>query len=106
MNRKIALMLLVAAVLLGSASCRRQGATGAKKPSKAPAQGKTGTAEAPPPSVGGQPPAGTTAQQPPAGTTQPGATAGGTEANQPAARAKPQPAPVTEASAKSPSGAK
>ena len=89
MSRKIVLTLLVTAVLLGSASCRKEGAPGAKKPAKAPAQGKSGTAESPPPtSVGEQPPAGGTAQQPPAGRTQPGAKAGGTDANQPAARAR------------------
>ncbi len=93
MSRKMALTLLAAAVLLGSASCRKEGPAGAKKPAKAPSQGKTGTAESPPPtSVGGQPPTGGTAQQPPAA-------AGGTEANQPAARATAQPGPTTPASA-------
>ncbi len=101
MSRKMAFtLLLMTAVLLGSTGCRKQGATGPKKPAKAPAQGKAGTAEAPPPTtVGGQPPAGSTAQQPPAGRAQPPAQAGGTEANQPAARAPAQPGQVTPASA-------
>ena len=102
MSRKIALMLLVAAIWLGYAGCRKEGPTTTKKAAKAPAQGKPGTAEAPPPtSVGEQPPAGSTAQKPPAG-----ATPGGAEANQPAARAKTQPAPATEASTKSSPGTK
>jgi hypothetical protein len=107
MIRTMVLALLMAAVLLGSASCRKEGATGPKKQAKAPSQGKSGTTESPPPTtVGGQEPAGGTAQQPPAGRTQPPATAGGTDANQSAARAKTQPAPATEASAKSPQGTK
>lgn len=115
MNRKIALMLLAGAVLLVSVGCRKEGATGPKKTARAPAQGKAGAPESPPPtSVGGQqpgastaqPPAGGTAQQPPASPTQPGATAGGTEANQPAARGTTPPAPTTPASAKSQPGAK
>ncbi len=115
MTRKMVLPLLVAAILLASAGCGKQGGTaGTKKQTKAPAQGKTGTAEAPPPTaVGGQQPggataqqpAGGTAQQPPASPKQPGATAGGTEANQPAAPGT-TPAPTTPASAKSQPGEK
>jgi hypothetical protein len=99
MSRKVVLPLLVAAVLLGSAGCGKQGGTaGAKKQTKAPAQGKSGTAESPPPTtVGGQKP-GATAQQPPAGRAQPPA-AGGTEANQPGARAPAQPGQTTPAAA-------
>lgn len=100
MTRKVVLPLLMAAVLLGSASCRKEGATGPKKPAKAPTQGKSGTAESPPPTtVGGQQPAPGTAQQPPAGRTQPGTKAGGTEANQPAARVQAQPGQATPAAA-------
>jgi hypothetical protein len=114
MSRTMVLMLLAVAVFLGAASCRKEGPTGAKKPAKAPSQGKMETAKAPPTAPAGQQPAGGTAQQPAGGTaqqpsagrTQPGATAGGTEANQPAARAPTQPAPTTPASAKSQPGAK
>jgi hypothetical protein len=106
MSRTMVLMLLAVAVFLGAASCRKEGPTGAKKPAKAPSQGKMETAKAPPTAPGGQQPAGGTAQQPSAGRTQPGATAGGTEANQPAARAPTQPAPTTPARAKSQPGAK
>lgn len=122
MSRMMVLMLLTVAVFLGTASCRKEGPTGAKKPAKAPSQGKMETAKAPPTTAGGQepaagmarppaggtaqPPAGGTAQQPPAGGTKPGATAGGAEANQPATRAPTQPTPTTPASAKSEPGAK
>ena len=101
MSRKMVFpLLLMTAVLLGSASCRKEGPAGPKKPAKAPAQGKSGTAESPPPTtVGGQQPTGSTAQQPPAGRTQPPAKPGGTEANQPAARAQAQPGQATPASA-------
>ncbi len=122
MNRKIALMLLAAAVLLVSVGCRKEGATGPKKSARAPSQGKAGAPEsAPPTTVGGQQPgggtaqapaggtarqpAGGTAQQPPESAKQPGATAGGTEANQPAAPGT-TPTPTTPASTKSQSGTK
>ena len=67
MNRKMALMVLVAAVLLGSVGCRKQGTTPTetKKQSAAPQKEPPGTASSQPPtSVGGQTPAGGTAQQP------------------------------------------
>ena len=67
MNRKMALMVLAAAVLVGSVGCRKQGTTPTetKKQSAAPQKGQSGTASSQPPtSVGGQTPAGGTAQQP------------------------------------------
>jgi chromosome segregation ATPase len=69
MNKKMALVLLIAVVLVGTLGCRKSG-TETKKQAAAPA--------APPTTVGGQQPATGTAQQPPA--TQPPAAVG--EANQ------------------------
>jgi hypothetical protein len=78
MNRKMTLMVLAAAVLVGSVGCRKQGTTPTetKKQSAAPQKGQSGTASSQPPtSVGGQTPPSGTAKQP--------ARAG--EPNQPAA---------------------
>jgi hypothetical protein len=90
MNRKMTLMVLAAAVLVGSVGCRKQGTTPTetKKQSAAPQKGQSGTASSQPPtSVGGQ--------TPPSGTArQPGAVG---EANQPAAGRSPT--PTTPASA-------
>ena len=61
MNRKMALMVLAAAVLLGSVGCRKQEPTPTetKKQSAAPQKEQPGTARSQPPtSVGGQTPAG------------------------------------------------
>ena len=78
MNRKMALVLLMAAVLVSSVGCRKEGTTttGPKKQAAAPQKGQPGTASSQPPTtVGGQQPATGTAQQPAA---KPG------ESNQPA----------------------
>lgn len=85
MNRKMALIVLAAAVLWGSVGCRK---TEPKKQSAAPQKGQPGTASSQPPtSVGEQPPAGGTARQP----------VPGGDANQAAAAR--EPGQVTPASA-------
>ncbi|MBM4024939.1 MAG: hypothetical protein FJ280_05960 [Planctomycetes bacterium] len=73
MKRTVALTLLVVAVLLGAASCRRQRPVTQEPRAEAPPprQQPSDTADTQPPTTaGGQPPAGGTAQQPGAGTAQ------------------------------------
>jgi hypothetical protein len=110
MNGKIALVLLVAAVLLGSLSCRREKDT--QKQTTTTKRTEPNAAQAQPPtSVGGQQPGTGTAQQPGAGTAQkPGAgtaqqpPAGGTQP--PARVGETEPNKTTPASAQVPSSQK